>query len=186
MVALIRTEKVWERMRKQMLRQVPLSDRRNLSEANYMIIDHIGITVRSLEAGIAHWEKTFGYRQMTEIIENTRQKVRVVFLSKEDSLPVKLIEPKDDSSTIAGLAKKGGGLHHICFRCEDLEAGVRKLKELGLRILVEPQAGEAFENEKIAFIYDGHGLNIELIDTEKRAGRLGIAAFKDGERMGED
>ena len=41
------------------------------------------------------------------------------------------------------------------------------------RVLAEPQPGEAFENERIAFVFSQHGLNIELIDTEKRVGRLG-------------
>ena len=42
----------------------------------------------------------------------------------------------------------------------------------GLRILSHPQPGEAFDNENIAFVYAKQGLNIELIDTEKRAGLL--------------
>jgi methylmalonyl-CoA/ethylmalonyl-CoA epimerase len=40
---------------------------------------------------------------------------------------------------------------------------------LGLRLIAEPQPGEAFENEKIAFFYSKDGVNIELIDTDKRA-----------------
>jgi methylmalonyl-CoA/ethylmalonyl-CoA epimerase len=40
-----------------------------------------------------------------------------------------------------------------------------------LRILTPPQPGEAFEDEKIAFVYAGDGLSIELIDTDKRARR---------------
>ena len=45
-----------------------------------MIIDHIGIVVKSLEKGIKHWETVFGYVQYTGIVENSRQHVRVVFL----------------------------------------------------------------------------------------------------------
>jgi methylmalonyl-CoA/ethylmalonyl-CoA epimerase len=137
-----------------------------------MKIDHIGIAVRSLEKGINHWEKTFGYHQATEIVANTRQKVRVVFLEKKDSLSIKLIEPSDNSSPISTFVRQGGGLHHLCFMCEDVTAEVEKLKEQRLRILAYPQPGEAFENEKIAFVHAGQGLNIELIDTNKKASRL--------------
>ena len=42
----------------------------------------------------------------------------------------------------------------------------------GLRILTSPEPGEAFDNELIAFLFAGNGLNIELIDTDKKAGRL--------------
>ena len=137
-----------------------------------MVIDHVGIAVKSLEAGIEHWKNVFGYQQMTEIIINTRQKVKVVFLSKKDSLAVKLIEPTDSSSPIYKLAQRGGGLHHLCFKCNKVEKELERLKTLGLRVLAEPEPGEAFENEKISFVYAKQGLNIEIIDTEKRAGLI--------------
>ena len=41
-----------------------------------MIIDHLGIVVKSIEKGINYWEEVFGYKQMTEIVINTRQKVK--------------------------------------------------------------------------------------------------------------
>lgn len=137
-----------------------------------MILDHVGIAVRSLERSIEHWRAVFGYRQATEIVTNTRQKVRVVFLAKDGSLPVKLIEPTDPTSPVHVFAQRGGGLHHLCFRSPSVDAEVARLEALGLRIIEPPQPGEAFENEKIAFVYAGDGLNIELIDTELRARRL--------------
>lgn len=136
-----------------------------------MVIDHVGIVVRSLEKGIEHWERTFGYRQMTDIVVNTRQAVRVVFLSKRDSLPVKLIEPVDENSPAFALARKGGGLHHLCFKTRDMAVEIDRLRELGLRVIAGPEPGEAFENEDIAFLFAKQGLNIELIETDKRAGR---------------
>ncbi len=137
-----------------------------------MVIDHIGVVVKALEAGIAHWEKVFEYRQMTQIVINTRQKVKVVFLTKKDSITIKLIEPLDDTSMIYALAQKGGGLHHVCFRCADMSEELTRLKGLGLRVLAEPQPGEAFENENIAFLYAKQGLNVELIETDKKAQRI--------------
>jgi methylmalonyl-CoA/ethylmalonyl-CoA epimerase len=137
-----------------------------------MIIDHVGIAVRSIERAIEHWQTVFGYEQVTEIVVNTRQKVRVVFLGRRGSLPVKLIEPTDPTSPVHAFAQRGGGLHHLCFRSESVDAEVARLEALGLRVIAPPQPGEAFENEKIAFVYAGDGLNIELIDTERRAGRL--------------
>lgn len=137
-----------------------------------MVIDHVGIAVKSLEAGIAHWKKTFGYHQMTEIITNTRQKVKVVFLSKRNSLAVKLVEPLDSSSPVYRFAQRGGGLHHLCFRCDNVDKEVERLRTLGLRILDEPEPGEAFDNANISFVYAEQGLNIEIIDTEKKAGLI--------------
>ena len=138
-----------------------------------MIIDHIGIVTKSLEKGIKLWTEAFGYKQKTSPVINIRQKVKVVFLEKKGSTEIKLIEPVDETSPVYKFALRGGGLHHLCFKCESLETQVEELKNFGFRILAGPEPGEAFENENIAFIYVTQGLNIELIDTAKRANRLG-------------
>lgn len=137
-----------------------------------MVIDHIGVVVKSIEQGVEHWEKVFQYRRMTNIVLNSRQKVKVVFLSKPDSLTVKLIAPADETSAVYRFAMKGGGLHHLCFRCGDVESETERLKAMGLRIITPPEPGEAFENHDIAFVYANFGLNIELIDTDRKAGLI--------------
>lgn len=134
-----------------------------------MVIDHIGIVVQSLEQGIQQWEELFGYRRNSAIVSNTRQKVTVVFLAKKDSLTVKLLAPSDASSPVAAFARKGGGLHHICFRCDDLKTEIPRLQRSGARLLVAPQPGEAFRNHDIAFLF-AENLNCELIDTTEKEG----------------
>ena len=134
-----------------------------------MVLDHIGVVVRSLEEGIQTWTNLFGYHQSSDVVLNTRQKVKVVFLSKADSLPVKLLEPSEASSPIFAFARRGGGLHHVCFRCKDLSETVADLAAKGANFIVPPEPGEAFNNHKIAFFLAGH-LNVELIDTEEKAG----------------
>jgi methylmalonyl-CoA/ethylmalonyl-CoA epimerase len=138
-----------------------------------MTIDHIGIVVRSLEEGIQQWETLFGYRKNTPIVLNTRQKVRVVFMAKKNSLTIKLIEAADPSSPVFSMARKGGGLHHLCFRSEDLSTEMPALKERGAVFIVPPQPGEAFKNHDIAFFLAKNNLNVELIDTHEKEGWLG-------------
>ena len=137
-----------------------------------MVIDHIGIVVKSIEKGIEHWETIFGYTQMTEIVINSIQRVKVVFLMKENSAQIKLIEPTDTSSPIYELAQRGGGLHHLCFKCDNINEEIKRLTDMGLRLITPPQPGEAFECENIAFLFAKQGLNIELIDTSKKSKRL--------------
>jgi methylmalonyl-CoA/ethylmalonyl-CoA epimerase len=138
-----------------------------------MTIDHIGIVVRSLEEGIQQWETMFGYQKNTPIVLNSRQKVRVVFMVKKDSLPIKLIEAADPASPAFSAARKGGGLHHLCFRCEDLGTEMPALKQKGAVFIVPPQPGEAFKNHDIAFFFAKNNLNVELIDTREKEGWLG-------------
>lgn len=137
-----------------------------------MIIDHLGIVVKSIDEGIKYWEEVFGYNQITEVVINTRQKVKVVFLKKENSLLVKLIEPTDETSSVYRVARKGGGLHHLGFKCKDINEEIKRLKNLGLRVITSPQPGEAFENNQIAFLLGKQALNIELIDTDKKARKI--------------
>lgn len=140
-----------------------------------MVIDHVGIAVRSIERSVERWQAAFGYEPITEIVVNTRQRVRVVFLERPGSLPVKLIEPTGPDSPVHAFVQRGGGLHHLCFRADSVAAETARLAAMGLRLVAEPQPGEAFDGELIAFVYAGDGLNIELIDTTKRAARLGTA-----------
>lgn len=135
-----------------------------------MVIDHIGVVVGSLEDGIKQWDEMFGYRVASEVVLNTHQEVNVVFLAKADSIPVKLVQPVGVGSPIAAFARRGGGLHHICFRCDDLEVEVPLLKSKGARLIVPPRPGEAFNNKDIAFLLARNNLNIELIDTTEKTG----------------
>jgi len=139
-----------------------------------MVIDHLGIVVRSLEQGIERWEQLFGYAKNSNTVVNTRQQVKVVFLAKQGSLPVKLIEPSSKQSPVYSFARKGGGLHHICFRCESLDAEVLRLKQSGGRLIVPPEPGEAFNNHDIAFMLIDPSLNIELIDTIEKNGWVSL------------
>lgn len=43
-----------------------------------------------------------------------------------------------------------------------------QLREKGLRLLVPPQPGEAFDNNLTAFLLAANSLNIELFDTDDR------------------
>lgn len=135
-----------------------------------MIIDHIGIVVPKLEEGILQWTNLFGYTQTSEPILNSVQKLYVVFLEKTDSLTIKLISPASDDSPISVFALKGGGLHHLCFKCDNLEVQIPLLQKKGARLIVPPQPGEAFKLHNVAFLLATNNLNVELIDTNEKIG----------------
>lgn len=139
-------------------------------------VDHIAVAVRSVEAAADRLSGLLGYTRMTEKVTNTRQQVNVLFLGKDGSLPIKLIEPSNADSPLCEFVKKGGGLHHICFKVPDVEAACADLSARGARVITAPQPGEAFDDQLIAFLYVGLGLNVEVIDTEQRRGRLDSTA----------
>ncbi|HBE40760.1 MAG TPA: hypothetical protein DDW27_06070 [Bacteroidales bacterium] len=134
-----------------------------------MIIDHICYAVKNLKEGIEYWVRVFGYNQITAVVENSLQKVRVVFLKKQGSLMIKLIEPAEGNKALVSFVNRGGGFHHVCFRCENITATMADLTAKGLLTLVPPQPGEAFNSHDIAFMMGKYGMNIELIDTDEKA-----------------
>jgi methylmalonyl-CoA/ethylmalonyl-CoA epimerase len=137
-----------------------------------MVLDHVGIVVRSIEASVERWTEVMGYRQLTDVVTNTRQRVRVVFLAKPGSLAIKLVEPLDATSSVSAFANRGGGLHHLCFRCAGVAEEVGRLTAAGLRVITPPEPGEAFGDLDIAFVYLGDGVSLEVIDTDVRTATL--------------
>jgi len=137
-----------------------------------MVIDHICFAVKDLTEGVIYWEHVFGYQRKTKEIINTKQKVKVIFLKKENSIDIKLIEPVESNIALMNFVKRGGGFHHICFKCDNIHQSVDALNQKGLLTLVAPQSGEAFNGHNIAFLLAKYGINLELIDTDEKAGLL--------------
>lgn len=137
-----------------------------------MTIDHIAIATRSVEAAAERFCLLFGYQRRTSPVTNTRQKVNVLFLRKPGSLDIKLIEPAADDSPLWDFVRKGGGLHHLCFRVDDVSAACQELAGKGARVIAQPAPGEAFDEHDIAFVFAGMGLNVEVVDTDARRSLL--------------
>ncbi|HEY7497043.1 MAG TPA: VOC family protein [Vicinamibacterales bacterium] len=137
-----------------------------------MHIDHIAVAVRSVDAAADRLCPLLGYARKTEKVTNTRQKVTVLFLGKDGSIDIKLIEPSDADSPLWDAVRKGGGLHHVCFKVADVAASTADLAARGVRVTAQPAPGEAFDDHLIAFLYLGMGVSVELIDTDERRGRV--------------
>ncbi len=133
-----------------------------------MQLDHICLAVRKIDRASVVLTTLLGYSAKTEKVENSRQQVVVQFFSKAGELDIKLIEPSDRESPLVDFLKRGEGLHHLGYKVDDVTGSLADLKEKGVRVTAEPQPGEAFDESLIAFAFLGSGLNIELIDTDKR------------------
>ncbi|NYI75679.1 VOC family protein [Nocardioides panzhihuensis] len=128
-------------------------------------LDHVGIQVRELLRTAEAFERLFGYRRVTAPVVNTRHGVRGVFLEKADSISLKLITPLSPGPHAYGL-------HHLAFMAPDLDSALVELGVAGARTLSPPQPGEMFDDELIAFVRAA-GVNVELITTDRRRGRIG-------------
>jgi len=117
---------------------------------NYAL-DHVGIAVTDLDQALEEYRRNFGFHvDLRELIES--QKVELAFL-KLPSTKIELLMPTDPSSPLQKfLDKSGPGLHHVCYRVEDIEAELQRLEQLGHQLIDRtPRPGA--HGSRIAFIH---------------------------------
>ncbi|GAB4527987.1 MAG: methylmalonyl-CoA epimerase [Anaerolineae bacterium] len=129
-------------------------------------IDHIAIVVQDLDAALGVYRDALGL-PLERVEEVPAEKVRVAFLPlPEGDGEVELVQPTADDTGIARfLAKRGEGMHHICFEVDDIESAMSRLAAAGLQILEEePRLGS--QGQRYVFIHPktAHGVLIELYE----------------------
>ena len=133
-----------------------------VSETGIGPLDHIGIAVESIDATLPFWRDALGL-PAAEPEELPHMGLRVVKIPVGDSR-VELVEPLRAGTAIARfLAKRGPGIHHLCFRVDDVVAVGARLAAGGYRPLTDaPHAGA--DGCQVLFLHpkDTHGVLIEL------------------------
>lgn len=104
-------------------------------------LDHIAIAVPDLEKAIARFAEDFGL-SLSGREDVTAAKTSTAFFPLEQT-SIELVHPLNGEGPIAKfLEKKPGGMHHLCFRSDDLDADVERLKKKGYQFLSDsPQPG---------------------------------------------
>jgi methylmalonyl-CoA/ethylmalonyl-CoA epimerase len=125
-------------------------------------LDHIAIAVPDLEKAIKRFMEDFGLTfEGTEDVASAKTSTAFFPLPPTS---IELIHPLNGEGPVqAFLDKKGGGMHHLCFRSDDLDADVARLKEKGYQFLSdEPSIGA--HNCRVIFIHPKScdGVLIEL------------------------
>lgn len=130
-------------------------------------IDHVGIAIPDMDAGIEFYERTFGMRCVhTEV--NEEQGVREAMLAVGPDPSggcVQLLAPLSPESTIGKfLDKKGPGIQQVAYTVADIDAACAALRERGVRLLYDaPKRGTA--DSRINFVHpkDAGGVLVELV-----------------------
>jgi len=125
-------------------------------------IAHVGIAVPNLETALAFYRDVLGVEpHPPEVVDGAT----IVALPFGDS-EVELLAPLSVESPIGKfLAKRGPGIHHICYRVPDLDAALEACRAAGYRLVDEvPRKGAA--GRRIAFLHPKATAGILLELTE--------------------
>jgi methylmalonyl-CoA/ethylmalonyl-CoA epimerase len=132
-----------------------------------MRIDHLGIAVSSISNAVAFYRDALGLELSgTETVED--QGVRVALLAVGESR-IELLEPVSEETPVGRfLAKRGEGLHHICYEVDDLPSKLDELKLRGTRVL-EGYPRRGAEGKLVAFLHpaSAHGVLVELVEKAR-------------------
>lgn len=105
-------------------------------------IGHIGIAVRSLEESIPLYRDVFGL-PFLGIEEVAEQKVKVAMFDV-GGVHIELLEPTSEDSPIAKFMEKNGpGMHHICYKVDDVDESLNEIGAKGIRLIDETSRGGA-------------------------------------------
>jgi len=125
-------------------------------------VDHIGIAVPDIEQALKFWAEGLNI-EVTHREEVASQKVKTAFLPVGET-NVELLEPTSEESPIAkAIAKRGPGIHHLCFQVDDINAALEHLKEQGVT-LINPEPVPGAHGMLVAFVHPKStgGILIEL------------------------
>ncbi len=125
-------------------------------------VSHIGIAVETLAETLPFFRDVLG---LTEIALDDADGANIAGFSAGEPL-VELLEADDPESPIGRfVAKRGSGIHHICFAVDDLDATIERCRAAGVRLIDdEPRIGA--EGKRIVFLHPKStgGVLVELSD----------------------
>ena len=125
-------------------------------------IAHVGIAVPDIAEAIAFYRDVLGLEPDPA---ETADGATIVSLPFGESA-VELLAPRDADGPIARfLARRGPGIHHVCYRVADLDAALAACRDKGYRLIDEvPRKGAG--GRRIAFVHPKATAGILLELTE--------------------
>lgn len=135
-------------------------------------LHHVGIAVKDGGEAAELWRTLLGLREGSRYRVDEFGVLARFLAPKGEASPVgglvELLEPTAPDSPVARfLARRGEGLHHVCFEVEDIHATLAALEARGVRLVDrEPRRGAG--GHLVAFIHPASagGVLLELKQAE--------------------
>ena len=131
-------------------------------------LNHVAIAVNDVDGSLGFWRDAMGLA-VDHIEDVPSQKAVVAYIPVGDS-EVELVKPTSEDTGVAKfLAERGGGMHHLCFEVDDIDAMLVQLKEKGVRLINETP--QVLPGRKMAFVHPKStgGVLVELYQLTTEA-----------------
>ena len=129
-------------------------------------LHHVGYVVSSIEDVIKGFATSLSATWDGRVIHDPLQQVYVAFLESGTSTDaiVELVAPAGEVSPVTNFLSKGGGLHHLCYEVDNLEAHLQLAKAHGGIVVKSPLPAVAFGGRRIAWVYTKYKLLLEYVE----------------------
>src|SRR5262245_30322086 len=135
-----------------------------------MRLHHVAYVTQNLEQKAARLASLLGLRRAGPVVTDSVQGVRIQFMDVGgDGGLLELLEPHGEKSPVQRHLQKGGGLYHLCFEVDDLDATLQRLRETGGAVVVrEPVPAPAIDNRRVAFVVTASRDLIEFVEAIRK------------------
>jgi methylmalonyl-CoA/ethylmalonyl-CoA epimerase len=127
-------------------------------------LNHVALAVPNLEHAAAYYRDVLG-GNVSAPQSLPEHGVTVVFVNLPNT-KIELLEALGDNSPIAAFLQKqpSGGMHHVCYEVENIEAARGRLEKLGARVLGDGRPKIGAHGKPVLFLHpkDSFGTLIEL------------------------
>ena len=127
-------------------------------------LNHVAIAVRDLAKAARLYRDAFG-AEVSEPVPQPEHGVTTVFVTLANT-KIELIAPLGDASPIAKFLERNpdGGIHHVCYEVEDIQAARDQLLQKGARLLGDGKAKPGAHGKPVLFLHpkDFCGTLIEI------------------------
>ncbi|MET0999385.1 MAG: VOC family protein [Marmoricola sp.] len=132
-------------------------------------LHHVGYVVRSMPGAVRRFEESGG-ELVVGPTDDPVLGVTCALLRLPEGVDVELVAPLEGSeSPITARLARGGGLDHLCFWVEDLDASLAREVENDAMLLVPPTYAVTFDST-VAFVQRRGGLVVELMGAKRATG----------------
>lgn len=128
-------------------------------------LHHVGHAVADIDRAADTYVRRFGYELCTPVIHDLTQTALVQFLRlKGDNAYLELVAPDGPTSKLTRAVRSGGGLNHLCYSVEDIDAATAELSGSGMIVLCAPVSAVAFSGYRIAWLCGEDPVPVELVE----------------------